>query len=292
MTILTTIDIPALTLFKTGKVRSVFDFGDSLLMVTSDRISAFDCILPDGIPNKGRVLTQMTQAWCTFFKNDINHHIISTQFDEFPDSVKPFKDILEGRSMWVKKTQLIEIECVARGYLAGSGWLEYQQSGTVCGIPLPKGLQLADKLPEPIFTPAFKAEVGQHDENISFERMIELVGRPTAEKLKELTLTLYKKASIHAESKGLILADTKFEFGTIGDDIILIDEVLTADSSRYWDIKDYKPGISPPSFDKQIVRDYLNTCGWDKQPPAPHLPQAIIEKTALRYSEVLFKLFS
>jgi phosphoribosylaminoimidazole-succinocarboxamide synthase len=290
MTVMTTIDIPQLALFKTGKVRSVFDLGDTLLLVTSDRVSAFDVILPNGIPGKGAILTQMTEFWCDFFKNDVPHHLISTNFSDFPEEVQPYKQQLEGRSLWVKKTQLIEIECVARGYLAGTGWKEYQQSGTVCGIPLPAGLRLADKLPEPIFTPAFKAEVGQHDENISFEKMVSLVGQSTADTLKNLTLKLFNKASEYALSKGLVLADTKFEFGFYNGEITLIDEVLTADSSRYWDVHAYKPGISPPSFDKQIIRDYLDASGWDKHPPAPPLPADIISKTASRYQDVLNRL--
>ncbi len=285
------IDLPGLPLFKTGKVRNVYESGpDRLLMVTSDRISAFDYILPNGIPQKGQVLTEITQFWCEYLKETVPNHLISTRFEDFPAEVHPFREMIEGRSMLVKKTQLIEVECVVRGYLAGSGWKEYQQSGTVCGIPLPAGLGLADPLPEPLFTPAYKAPQGEHDENITLAQMETLVGKELARKLSQISITLYKKGREYAQKRGIILADTKFEFGLIGDEILLIDEVMTPDSSRFWDAKTYRPGISPPSFDKQIVRDYLESCGWDKLPPAPVLPQAIVEKTSQKYLEIKARL--
>ena len=285
--LITSIDLPVLPLFKEGKVRSVFEVGqDQLLMVTSDRISAFDYILPNGIPQKGSVLTAITQFWCDKLQDIVPNHLISTNFDDFPEVVKPYRAMLEGRSMLVKRTELVEVECVVRGYLAGSGWKEYQQSGTVCGLELPKGLQLADPLPEPIFTPAYKAPQGQHDENISIERMEELIGKELTHSLKKLSLAIYKKGRDYAQTKGIILADTKFEFGILDGQIILIDEVMTPDSSRFWAQESYKPGISPPSFDKQIVRDYLENCGWDKNPPAPVLPEDITSKTSAKYLEM------
>lgn len=287
MPLITSIDLPVLPLFKEGKVRSVFEVGqDQLLMVTSDRISAFDYILPNGIPQKGSVLTAITQFWCDKLQDIVPNHLISTNFDDFPEVVKPYRAMLEGRSMLVKRTELVEVECVVRGYLAGSGWKEYQQSGTVCGLELPKGLQLADPLPEPIFTPAYKAPQGQHDENISIERMEELIGKELTHSLKKLSLAIYKKGRDYAQTKGIILADTKFEFGILDGQIILIDEVMTPDSSRFWAQESYKPGISPPSFDKQIVRDYLENCGWDKNPPAPVLPEDITSKTSAKYLEM------
>jgi len=285
-TIITDINIPELNLFKEGKVRSVFDLGDQLLIVASDRVSAFDFILPSGIPNKGSVLTRLSNFWFDLLENDVDHHLISTDFNEFPQELQPFREQLEGRSMLVKKTELIPIECVVRGYIVGSGWKDYQKTGQICGIDLPEGLQLADQLPEPIFTPAFKAEQGDHDENISFEKMKEIIGDSLAEQLKEISLNIYKKGHDHAKSKDIILADTKFEFGLLDNKIILIDEVLTPDSSRYWERSEYKPGISPPSFDKQIVRDHLENSDWDKQPPAPTLPTDVIESVSKKYLEV------
>lgn len=284
-TVLTDISCPNLTPFKSGKVRNLFDLGDHLLIVASDRVSAFDYVLPEGIPEKGKVLTRVSRYWFDKISDKFNHHLISTDVNDFPEECQPYRSILEGRSMLVKKTKLIEIECVVRGYIVGSGWKEYQESGTVCGLPLPNGLQQADKLDEPIFTPAFKASDG-HDENISFERMVELIGQDLAETLRDKSIELYLYGRDVAESKGIILADTKFEFGTIDDDIVLIDEVLTPDSSRYWPKDAYRPGISPPSFDKQIVRDYLEESGWDKTPPIPHLPESVIEKASKKYLEL------
>ncbi|MBX3399856.1 MAG: phosphoribosylaminoimidazolesuccinocarboxamide synthase [Gemmataceae bacterium] len=269
-----------------GKVRDVYDLGDTLAIVASDRISAFDWVMPTGIPGKGRLLTAMTKFWFDFLK--VPNHFLSDTLEDLPAAFH--REELRGRTMHVRKTQVIPIECVARGYLAGSGWKEYRQNGTVCGIPLPAGLKEADKLPEPIFTPATKAEEG-HDENIDFERMAAIVGRETAEDLKRRTLDIYRKAAEYAETKGIILADTKFEFGRLpGGEIIVIDEVLTPDSSRYWPRESYRPGGSPPSFDKQFLRDWLETTGWDKASPPPALPEDIVAKTAAKYREALDRL--
>ncbi len=278
----TQMDLP---LFKQGKVRNVYDLGEQLLIVAFDRVSAFDFVLPDGIPEKGRVLTNLSQFWFDYTQSIIPNHCISTNVDEFPEETHPYKSLLDGRSMLVKKTELIEIECVVRGYIMGTGWKEYQQSGTVCGIPLPEGLQLADKLPEPIFTPAFKAATG-HDENITVERMKELVGEELTDYLSKTSIEIYKQGRDYASERGIILADTKFEFGKLGDEVILIDEVLTPDSSRFWPKSEYKPGISPPSFDKQIVRDHLENTDWDKKPPVPNLPEEVIQRASERYLEV------
>lgn len=283
---LTVIDFSVLKLFKKGKVRYMYDFGDQLLMVASDRVSAFDFILPDGIPYKGATLTAVSVFWFDYLKDIVANHMITTDVRRYPKETEPYHSQLQGRSMLVKKTELIEIECVVRGYLAGSGWKEYQQFGTVCGALLPKGLRLADPLPEPIFTPAIKAREG-HDENVSIERMQAVVGKEIAQFLIKTSLALYEKASAYAKTKGIILADTKFEFGQLGNEIILIDEVLTPDSSRYWPIAGYQPGISPPSFDKQIIRDYLEQSGWDKQPPVPQLPADIILKASEKYREIV-----
>tara|TARA_Y100001970_G_scaffold45565_1_gene57175 strand:- start:121 stop:1011 length:891 start_codon:yes stop_codon:yes gene_type:complete len=284
--VLTTIDFKQLPLFKTGKVRSVFDFGDMLLIVASDRVSAFDFILPTGIPGKGAVLTTLSELWFNKTKQIVNNHLITTDVKQFPSQTTPYHEFLEGRSMLVKKTSLVPVECVVRGYLIGSGWKDYQQTGKVCGIDLPEGLKQAGKLDTPIFTPAFKAEQGEHDENISFEKMGELIGDSLATKLKKISLDLYEFGRQYAESRGIILADTKFEFGLLEDEIILIDEVLTPDSSRYWAKTDYQEGISPPSYDKQIVRDYLANCGWNKTEPVPKLPDDVIQKVSQKYHEV------
>lgn len=286
MSTLTEINLPTLKLFRKGKVRNVYDLGEHLLIVASDRISAFDVILPNGIPEKGKVLTRVSQFWFDKIGSDYDHHLISTNVDEFPAETQPYKEILRGRSMFVKKTDLIEVECVVRGYLIGTGWKEYQQSGTVCGIALPANLRMADKLPEPIFTPAYKAMDGGHDENISFEKMQSLIGTELSENLRKISLELYALGRDYAETRGIILADTKFEFGRIGDQLILIDEVLTPDSSRYWPKSEYQPGSSPPSFDKQIVRDYLESTTWNKQYPGPVLPEDIIKKASEKYLEL------
>tara|TARA_B100000427_G_scaffold139153_1_gene115722 strand:+ start:13452 stop:14342 length:891 start_codon:yes stop_codon:yes gene_type:complete len=284
--ILTEINFDQLPLFKTGKVRSVFDFGDTLLIVASDRVSAFDFILPTGIPGKGAVLTTLSELWFNKTNQLVKNHLITTDVTQFPAETKPYHEFLEGRSMLVKKTELVPIECVVRGYLIGSGWKDYQATGKVCGIDLPEGLKQAGKLETPIFTPAFKAEQGDHDENISFEKMSELIGEALAEKLKDISMKLYEFGRDYAQERGIILADTKFEFGLLNDEIILIDEVLTPDSSRYWAQSEYQEGISPPSYDKQIVRDYLANCGWDKKEPIPNLPESVIQKVADKYYEV------
>jgi len=266
-----------------GKVRDVFDFGDRLLIVATDRISAFDWVFPTGIPDKGRILSQISAMW--FARLGVPHHLISTNLADLPLPARTDLASLTGRSTVARKAQVVPIECVARGYLAGSGWKEYQDRGTVCGQPLPPGLINCERLPEPVFTPATKAESG-HDENIPFERMCDVVGRPLAERLRELTLALYAKGAEYAESKGLILADTKFEFGTTTDgELLLIDEALTPDSSRYWPADSYRPGSNPPSFDKQFVRDWVERSGWDKNSPPPALPEEVVQRTREKYVE-------
>jgi phosphoribosylaminoimidazole-succinocarboxamide synthase len=266
-----------------GKVRDVYDFGDKLLLVSTDRISAFDWVLPTGIPDKGRVLTQLSRFW--FERLDVPHHMISTDVDAFDLPPGMDREPLRGRSMFVRKTEVVPVECVVRGYLAGSGWKEYQASGRVCGIPLPAGLRECQKLPEPIFTPATKAEQGEHDENISFARMIEIVGRQTAEDLRRRSLDVYARGAEYAAERGIIIADTKFEFGRAGGETLLIDEVLTPDSSRFWPADVYKPGQGQPSFDKQFVRDWLSGTKWDKNSSPPELPAEIVQKTRAKYVE-------
>lgn len=265
-----------------GKVRDIYDLGDKLLLVMSDRISAFDWVLPNGIPDKGRVLCAISEFW--FAKLGIQHHLLTADVDEMPLPPGADREILRGRSMLVRKAHVVPVECVVRGYLAGSGWKEYRHSGTVCGIPLPPGLQQADRLPEPIFTPASKAEQG-HDENISFEQMVRQVGQPLAEELRRLSLEIYRLGAAWAQQRGIIIADTKFEFGLDGEQILLIDEVLTPDSSRFWPAAQYRPGGSPPSFDKQFVRDWLESTPWDKNSPPPELPPEVVEKTRQKYVE-------
>jgi phosphoribosylaminoimidazole-succinocarboxamide synthase len=267
-----------------GKVRDIYEVGDTLLFIATDRISAFDCILPCGIPDKGRVLTQMSLFWFRQLEGVVPNHLITANVEEYPSQLNPYRKILEGRSMLVKKAAMFPVECVARGYVSGSGWKDYRQTGAICGIPLPAGLLESGQLPEPIFTPARKAQTG-HDENISFEEAAAIVGEPTAKELKRLTLEIYSKAAAYARERGIILADTKFEFGLVDGAITLGDEVLTPDSSRYWPAADYAPGGAQKSFDKQFVRDYLETLDWNKQPPAPPLPQEVIQKTAAKYRE-------
>jgi phosphoribosylaminoimidazole-succinocarboxamide synthase len=268
-----------------GKVRDIYQAGDDrLLMVTSDRISAFDVVLPNPIPDKGRVLTGLSLFWFDHAKDLVPNHLISASADDFPPEFKEHRDELAGRSMLVHRAEMFPIECVARGYLSGSGWKEYQQSETVCGIKLPSGLVESDKLPEPIFTPATKAETG-HDENISFERAADIVGEGLANKLKELTLSLYELGASLARERGVILADTKFEFGFIDGQIALCDEVMTPDSSRFWPADEYAPGGPQPSFDKQYVRDWLDESGWNHEPPPPNLPADVVGQTAARYRE-------
>ena len=282
-------NLEGFNLLRRGKVRDIYDLGESLLIVSSDRISAFDSILGSGIPKKGKVLTALSEFWFGLTKDITPSHLITTDLREMDEGLLKYADILEGRSMLVRKTEVIPIECVARGYLAGSAWREYQEGGAVCGIALPDGLQLADKLPELIFTPATKSESG-HDINITIEQAGEIVGADVAEHIKAKTLEVYQTASDYALTKGIIISDTKFEWGQVGGEILLIDEVLTPDSSRFWPQETYEPGKQPPSFDKQFVRDYLETSGWDKEPPAPALPDEIIEKTTEKYLEALKKL--
>ncbi len=272
-----------------GKVRDIYDLGDHLLFIASDRISAFDCVLGSGIPCKGRVLTQTSLFWFDFLRDTIPSHLLTAETVQYPEELKAHRQLLEGRSMIVKKARMIQIECVARGYLAGSGWKEYKTAGTVCGISLPPGLQESDRLPQPIFTPATKAETG-HDENVAFSQVVDLIGRELADRLREITLAIYGRASAYALERDLILADTKFEFGFIGDQLILADEVLTPDSSRYWPADGYRPGGPQLSFDKQYVRDYLETLSWDKRPPAPSLPPDVIRKTSEKYQDAYVRL--
>jgi phosphoribosylaminoimidazole-succinocarboxamide synthase len=279
----TTIDLRGINKLRSGKVREVFDLGETLLFVVTDRISAFDVILPDPIPHKGAVLNQISAFWFKRF-GDIPNHLVTGNFEKFPDELKAFREQLAGRSMIVKKTKPLPVECVVRGYLAGSGWKEYQQSQSVCGIKLPAGLRLASQLPEPIFTPATKAEEG-HDENIDMKRCAQILGQDLADRVKTLSLEIYSRGRDHADQRGIIVADTKFEFGTVDGDLLLIDECLTPDSSRFWPKDQYAVGQSPPSFDKQFVRDYLETLDWDKTPPAPRLPKDVIEKTSAKYLE-------
>ncbi len=281
-------DLPGVPKIRSGKVREIFDLGDTLLFVATDRISAFDCILPSAIPHKGEVLSQLSTFWFRRF-GFVENHVLETEFDRFPAVLQPFREQLSGRSMIVKKAQPLPVECVARGYLAGSGWKDYQENGTLCGIPLPSGLQLASQLPEPIFTPSTKAESG-HDMNIGWDECVRLVGERVATRIRELTLRIYSEGSAYARERGLILADTKFEFGLLDGEVILIDECLTPDSSRFWPASDYRVGISPPSFDKQFVRDYLETLDWDKTPPAPELPGEIIARTSAKYLEAYERL--
>ena len=287
MNVITTTDLPGIERVASGKVRDVYSIDGNLLIVATDRISAFDCILPQGIPGKGQVLTKMSLFWFDLLSSVLPNHLISADVNAFPGRLRQFRDQLEGRSMLVNRCRMEPVECVARGYVSGSGWKEYRDTGAICGIQLPAGLLESDKLPEPIFTPATKAETG-HDENISFETATKLIGRQTTALLRELTLLIYERASAYAESRGIIIADTKFEFGWNNDgELLLADEVLTPDSSRFWPRKEYAPGGPQKSFDKQFVRDYLETLDWNKQPPAPSLPAEVIEKTAAKYLDAL-----
>jgi phosphoribosylaminoimidazole-succinocarboxamide synthase len=275
-------DLPGLTLVSRGKVRDMYDLGDAMLIVTTDRLSAFDVVMANGIPWKGKVLNRISEFWFDFLK--VPHHLITCDVAKMPAEVRRHADVLRDRSMLVKKAAPFPVECVARGYLIGSGWKDYQATGKVCGIALPAGLKQASRLAEPIFTPATKAQTG-HDENIGFDEAANAVGRDVAEQLRRRTLEIYRKGAAHAESKGVILADTKFEFGLVDGRIILIDEVLTPDSSRYWPKAEYREGISPPSYDKQFVRDYLESIRFDKKPPGPTLPDEIVRKTSEKYLE-------
>lgn len=277
-------NLEGVRLFKRGKVRDIYDLGDMLLFVATDRISAFDYVLPNGIPYKGKVLTGLSAFWFEFTRDISPNHMITADVLQYPEELQRFADLLRGRSMLVRKAERIDIECVVRGYIAGSAWREYREKGTVCGMRLPEGLRESDKLPEPIFTPATKSETG-HDENIPVSRMIDLIGRELTDRIIETSLRLYRKAAEYAESRGIIIADTKFEFGLIDGELVVIDEMLTPDSSRFWDREDYQPGRPQRSFDKQYVRDYLESIGWNKQPPIPSLPDEVIRNTSLKYLE-------
>jgi phosphoribosylaminoimidazole-succinocarboxamide synthase len=290
MTALLTTNLGAIPLLGRGKVRDLYAVDDALLLVATDRISAFDHVLGTGIPGKGKILTQISLFWFELLSDIVPNHLIATKVAEFPASLHPFADQLQGRSMLVKRAQMFPVECVARGYLAGSGWKEYKASGTVCGIDLPEGLLDGSRLPEPIFTPATKSQDGSHDENIPFAAVEKLLGANVAQELRRLTLAIYRKAAQHAESHGLILADTKFEFGSIADGIVLADEVLTPDSSRFWEGNSWKPGGAQPSFDKQFVRDYLESIQWNKQAPAPSLPTEVVDRTLSKYLEAFRRL--
>jgi phosphoribosylaminoimidazole-succinocarboxamide synthase len=279
-------DFKDIDFFKRGKVRDVYDLKDKLLIVSTDRISCFDVVLPTCIPNKGEVLTKLSLFWFDLTKDIVQNHLISADVNEYPQELLKYKDILKDRSMLVKKAKSIPVECIVRGYLSGSGWKEYQKSQTICGIKLPAGLRESDKLPEPIFTPSTKEDAG-HDINVTQEYVAKELGADMTEKLKRLSLAIYKKASSFAEGHGVIIADTKFEFGLSGSEIILIDEILTPDSSRFWPMDGYRPGGSQMSFDKQFVRDYLETLDWDKTPPAPELPQEIVAQTSKKYLKMI-----
>jgi phosphoribosylaminoimidazole-succinocarboxamide synthase len=282
------LDLPGIPKLRSGKVREIFDLGDALLFVASDRISAFDVIMPNPIPEKGRVLTAFSEFWFGKTRHIVENHFFTSDYDAIAQRVGD-RPALRGRSMLVRKCRPLAVECIVRGYLAGSGWKEYQQSRTVCGIKLPAGLVESSELPEPIFTPSTKAETG-HDENISFERAVEILGRPVAEKVRDHTIAIYKFARDYARQRGILIADTKFEFGFDGDKLILIDEALTPDSSRFWPADGYKPGGPQPSFDKQFLRDYLETLDWNKTPPGPQLPDEIVRKTSEKYLEALARL--
>lgn len=279
-------EFPDISLVKRGKVRDIYDLGKNLLLIATDRISAFDVVLPNGIPGKGRVLTQISIYWFKQMEDIISNHIVATGINDFPRELHKYADIIEGRSMLVKKAEPLPVECVVRGYLSGSSWKGYKENGSVCGIRLPEGLVESSRLDEPIFTPSTKEEQG-HDINISFEGVKNIVGDDLAKKLKDTSLKIYSKARDLAEKKGIIIADTKFEFGTYNGELILIDELLTPDSSRFWSMKDYSPGRGQDSYDKQVVRDYLLTLDWDQTYPGPPLPDEIVEKTAKRYREIL-----
>lgn len=277
-------DFIKLPLHIKGKVRNVYDLGDKLLIVVTDRISAFDVVFPDLIPNKGRVLNSISEFWFDYTKDIVDNHVITTDVSQYPEELSQFKEELSGRSMLVKKIKMVEAECIVRGYLEGSGLKDYKETGSICGIKLPEGLRQGDKLPEPIFTPSTKASEG-HDQNVSFEELCNVIGTELANQLKEISIALYNKASKYAESKGIILADTKFEFGISDGKLIVADEMFTPDSSRFWDMKEYEPGRPQKSFDKQFLREYLESIKWDKNPPAPKLPEDVIRNTELKYIE-------
>lgn len=283
-------DFPDLKLAGRGKVRDIYDLGETLLIVTTDRISAFDVIMNEPVPDKGYVLTQISSFWFKQMEDIIPNHIISTDVADFPAECQKYADVLEGRSMLVKKAQPLPVECIVRGYISGSGWKDYKATGAICGIQLPAGLVESDRLPEPIFTPSTKAELGEHDENISFEKTEELIGTEMAKKIRDITIAIYKRARDIADTKGIIIADTKFEYGIYEGNLIIIDECMTPDSSRFWPKDLYKPGGAQPSFDKQFLRDYLETLDWNKTAPAPPLPAEIVAKTGEKYMEALVRL--
>jgi len=283
-------DFKELNLMKRGKVRDIYDLGDKLLMVATDRISAFDVIMPDPVPDKGKILTKISLFWFKIIEPIVPNHVISSNVDEYPAACQPYADVLDGRSMLVQKAEPLPIECVVRGYISGSGWQDYQTSGRICGVKLPPGLQESAKLPDPIFTPSTKAELGHHDINIDFEQVVNKIGKSLAEQVKAFSLVIYDKAAKLAAEKGIIIADTKFEFGLVQNNIVLIDEVLTPDSSRFWPQESYRPGGPQDSFDKQYVRDYLISINYDKKPPGPPLPDNVIINTRNKYLEALMQL--
>ncbi len=283
-------DFPDLKMVNRGKVREMYDLGEHLMMVTSDRISAFDVIMDQGIPYKGQVLNSFSKFWFDQMLDIIPNHIVSTNVDDFPAETHKYRDQLEGRSMLVKKAKPLPVECIVRGYISGSGWKEYKQMGTICGIPLPDGLQESEILPETIFTPSTKAEIADHDENISFEETVKLIGQEMAEKVRDISIAIYERARKIADEKGIIIADTKFEFGMLDGELIWIDEALSPDSSRFWPKDQYRPGGPQMSFDKQFLRDYLETLDWGKVAPPPPLPDDIVAKTSEKYREALTRL--
>jgi len=290
-TVLTDTTSSVFTPTRKGKVRDIFDLGDSLLIVATDRLSAFDVILPDGIPNKGKVLTQISAFWFRHLARIVPHHVLSTDVKDFPQPFRSAPEVFAGRSMLVRKTQPLPVECVVRGYLAGSGWNDYRKTGAVCGLALPPGLRESEKLPAPLFTPSTKAEMGIHDENIAFDDVVRLVGKQRAEQLRDVSLRIYTEGASYAATRGIIIADTKFEFGIDeSGELVWIDEALTPDSSRFWPVDHYAPGGAQPSFDKQFVRDYLLSIKWDKTPPAPRLPETVIRTTTEKYEEALKRL--
>lgn len=279
-------NIKGLPLLRRGRVRDIYEAGEHLLIVATDRVSAFDVVLPEGIPGKGRVLTCLSCFWFEYLQDVVSHHLVSVEVEDFPLACRPYRELLAGRTMLVKKAEPLPVECVVRGYLAGSAWQEYQATGTVCGIPLPRGLQQSAKLPQPLFTPSTKAPEGTHDENIPFYEVERLIGQELAVQLRETSLALYRTAQALAQEKGFLIADTKFEFGLHKGRLLLIDEALTPDSSRFWRAEAYQPGTPQESYDKQVIRDYLLSTGWDRRPPAPHLPSEIIMQAAARYQEI------
>ena len=288
--VVSTTEFKTLTLKGRGKVRDIYDLGDQLLIVATDRMSAFDVVMPNPIPDKGRILTQLSKFWFDLTKGIVSNHILSTEVKDFPKACEPYQEMLKDRSMLVTKTEVLPVECVVRGYLSGSGWEEYRKTGEVCGIRLPKGLVESTKLDEPIFTPATKAEMGLHDENITFERVEKIIGSDLAQRVKSLSMAIYQKARDFAEQKGILIADTKMEFGMRDGKLILIDELLTPDSSRFWPKAEYQPGGPQKSFDKQYLRDYLLSIHWDKRPPAPQLPEEVVRKTREKYLEAYERL--